>query len=214
MKRSPDCLSKEFLLFDFDGTLANTLPLTVRCVNTLAKEYDYPLVKETAVLRNKTMQAIIKENLKLSAWQLPRYLRKLKKLLADNAHEITLVKDMPQIIRLLSKNHSLGIITSNSNTIVDAVLDKGRISDAFEFIHTDSSLFGKSVVIKKVLKKYKIHKENVAYIGDETRDIEACKRLELTCISVCWGFNSKEALLINNPDYLVETPKGLLKIFC
>ena len=46
------------------------------------------------------------------------------------------------------------------------------------------------------------------YIGDEVRDIDACRKTGIRIISVTWGFNSKEALCRKNPDFLVDSAGG------
>ena len=55
-------------------------------------------------------------------------------------------------------------------------------------------------------------KDDVVYIGDEERDIAACKKCKISIIAVTWGFDSKELLEKNNPHYLADTPKELLEI--
>ena len=42
-------------------------------------------------------------------------------------------------------------------------------------------------------------KSEIIYIGDELRDIEACRAVNVPIISVSWGFNSTEILEKNNP---------------
>jgi phosphoglycolate phosphatase-like HAD superfamily hydrolase len=50
------------------------------------------------------------------------------------------------------------------------------------------------------------------YIGDETRDIEACKKINVPIIAVSWGFNSHKSLASHSPTYLINNPKELVEI--
>jgi phosphoglycolate phosphatase len=84
--------------------------------------------------------------------------------------------------------------------------------DYFDFVHSDGSLFGKGKVIKKVLMKYKFSEENVMYIGDEVRDIEAAREAGIRVVSVAWGFNTKKALKMSNPDLIITRPVELLSL--
>ena len=54
--------------------------------------------------------------------------------------------------------------------------------------------------------------DKIIYVGDETRDIEACKKVGVPIISVGWGFNTSANLKKHDPDYFIEDPKELLEI--
>ncbi len=57
-----------------------------------------------------------------------------------------------------------------------------------------------------------MNSEEVIYVGDETRDIEAAKKINSKVIAVSWGFNTKEALARHNPDFLIHQPSELLDV--
>lgn len=78
-------------------------------------------------------------------------------------------------------------------TIADS-LENNEL-DIFDYIYSDASIFGKDKVIRSFLKQKAIAKDQAIYSGDETRDIQACKKLGLKMIVVSWGLNSKEGLL-------------------
>lgn len=82
--------------------------------------------------------------------------------------------------------------------------------DLFEFIKSGRNIFGKDKDILWIMKKYNLSKNNVVYIGDETRDVEAAKKVGIEIISVCWGFNYKEILQTLNPNFIVESPEEIL----
>src|SRR3990167_9311652 len=109
-------------------------------------------------------------------------------------------------------NFFLGIVTSNSKENVTSWLDSYKIKHFFHFIHVEPNYFGKNRVIKKVLKKYRMSKSHVFYIGDETRDIDAAKQNGIYSIAVTWGFNSEKILLQHQPHYIARNPNDLLTI--
>jgi phosphoglycolate phosphatase-like HAD superfamily hydrolase len=53
---------------------------------------------------------------------------------------------------------------------------------------------------------------DITYIGDEDRDIIAAKRLGVGVIAVSWGYNYKELLIKEKPDYLIDLPVKILEI--
>lgn len=52
----------------------------------------------------------------------------------------------------------------------------------------------------------------VIYVGDETRDVEAAKKVGVKVIAVTWGINSEKILRKQNPDYLIVKPKELIEV--
>jgi phosphoglycolate phosphatase-like HAD superfamily hydrolase len=73
-------------------------------------------------------------------------------------------------------------------------------------------MFGKAKVLKELLNKENLNKDDCIYIGDEVRDIEACKEIGLRLVSVTWGYNVDSVLKAYNPDFLANTPQALNKI--
>jgi phosphoglycolate phosphatase-like HAD superfamily hydrolase len=62
------------------------------------------------------------------------------------------------------------------------------------------------------MKINNLSSEEVIYVGDETRDIEASKKINIKVIAVSWGFNSGEVLAKHNPDFLIHKPSELIEV--
>jgi len=199
------------LLFDFDGTLVDSYHLLIRCANQLNKRYGYAKIVDSESLRNKTMRQVIKEDLHISRYAVLFFARNMKSLFKKHIPDIKLHHELLPVLQQLSKQFHLAILSSNRQKIIQDTLAKNQVS-CFAEISSNSSLFGKDKTIKKFIKKHWLHTDDVIYIGDEIRDIEACKKIWVKIIAVSWGFNSKEALHKYNPDYLVDTPQELLEI--
>lgn len=80
------------------------------------------------------------------------------------------------VIKKLSKDHKIGIITSNSEANVKKFLEKNSLNIYFDFIDSSISVFGKHKKLLKAIKKYQLDPKSTIYIGAETRDIEAAKK--------------------------------------
>jgi phosphoglycolate phosphatase len=52
----------------------------------------------------------------------------------------------------------------------------------------------------------------LTYIGNEDRDIHAAHKLKIPIIAVTWGYNVRELLATEKPDYLIDKPEELLGI--
>lgn len=201
------------LIFDFDGTIADTLPHIIDIANDCVKEYGINKIakKDLERLKGKTPWQIMKEY-KIPLYKVPFIVVKVQSLLYKKMNKVKIFPGIKSILKSLKKkNMPIGILSSNSKKNVMAFLKKNNMN-MFDFIHSENNLFGKNKALRNILKRYKIKKEDVIYIGDEVRDIQACKKAKIPIISVSWGFNTFNLLKRYKPDYIIRKPKELLRI--
>ncbi len=204
---------KKTIIFDFDGTLADTMPYIYKVANQMAAQYGFSELSpaEFEALRDKSPFEII-DQLKIPLLKIPFALHKGKQLLNAHMKEVGYIKEMDSVIKKLKVlGFQLGILTSNSRENIDVFLNKYELK-VFDFIYTENNLFGKQLSLRKILKREKLDINTTIYIGDEVRDIEACQVLGLDIISVTWGFSSKSALKKYKPTFIAEKPQDLLTI--
>ncbi|WP_293331937.1 HAD-IA family hydrolase [Microcoleus sp. CAWBG58] len=201
------------IIFDFDGTLADTIDILLNITNRLSVEFGFKSATkdELAQLSNLTSWQILRYS-GISLFKFPLLIRKLKAELHSEMPNIELFAGIKEVLlELKNLGFQLGIITSNSQENVLALLEINGLQNTFSFIYSGST-FGKHKVINKWLKKEHINPEEVVYVGDEIRDIDAARKTGIKVISVSWGFNSQEVLAAHNPDFLIERPQELLDI--
>lgn len=203
---------KKVIIFDFDGTIADTLDLGIEIFNDLSGKFRYKKISEAdrQIFREKTSREIVR-SLKVPFISLPFLARSVKRELTKEILNVKPVKGMHDALHELHNEHvTLGILTSNTKTNVEQFLKHNDIA-VFDFIAT-SSLFRKHRYLKPIADKFKINHNQVFYIGDETRDVDAAKQAGVQAIAVTWGVNSRERLQQHNPDYLIDTPQQLVKL--
>ncbi len=61
------------------------------------------------------------------------------------------------------------------------------------------------------MKTLNVDAMQTIYVGDSEVDILTAKNANLKCISVSWGFKSKEFLLENNAEIIIDTPDEIFK---
>jgi phosphoglycolate phosphatase len=204
--------TSQLIIFDFDGTLVDTLEIMVKIVNRLAPEFGYqPLdVDRVSNLKYLTPWEVIKL-LQVSLWKLPFILRRVKQ---EFKTEVGNVRLFPGILELLqslrSNNYRLGIVSSNAEGNIRSLLRLYGIEHLFEFVIT-ASTFGKGRAIAKVMRQDGLDRSDVIYIGDEIRDIQAAKSIGIRVVAVSWGFNEPTTLIHQQPDLLITKPQALLK---
>lgn len=191
----------KYIVFDFDGTLANTL----EAILEIAEQEIGPISDEDfRVMRSEGVKGVIKRY-NIKTWELPKVIARFSSKLKKRS-DVNLYPEVADMIDTLGKSFMLGILSSNSEDNIRLVLDRSGIANKFEFIYSQSSLFGKDKVMKKMCKKHQIDKSQIIYVGDEDRDIIACKKVGIKCIAVTYGFNDKDRLTKTEPNYIVDTP--------
>lgn len=203
----------KLVLFDFDGTIADTFKLGVEISNKLALRYNYGIItpEKEEYCRGKTGKEILKEA-GISFYKLPFVVSSFKKEFSKVISQLKPFAEIDKVLSEISKYFELGVITSNSAENVEMFMQKYGFKDYFSFIISSKKLFGKAKIFSKILKEKHLSNGEVIYIGDETRDIEAAKKKNIKIISVSWGFNSVELLRKFSPDFLAEKPNDIIKI--
>ena len=201
------------VIFDFDGTIADTFITIVKLFNNRAKEFGIEKLdlSEVENLRNLGIKAIFKK-FGIHILKLPRISKIIRNDLKAKTSSINIFPQLKYILlKLKQKKFKLGILSSNSKENIEKFLKVNRLN-IFDFIQSEKNLFGKGKALTALLKKYNLKENEVIYIGDEVRDIDACRENGIKIISVTWGFNKNEILQLNRPDYLVNRPQEILKI--
>lgn len=202
------------IIFDFDGTLADTLDAIVKITNQLAEEFGYQKKSQEDVerFRNLNSWQIIKHS-GIPPIKIPFLLHAVKAEL--NNHIQFLSPAVPGILTVLTAlkegGYQIGIVTSNSTENVMGFINRHQWGELFDFIYSGATIFGKTKVINKVLITRNLKAEEVIYVGDETRDIEAAKKIPVKAIAVSWGFNSRNVLAKHQPDFLIDRPNQIIE---
>ena len=206
-------MTARVVLFDFDGTIADTYQALAKITNELSTEFGYKALdqEELLLLKNLSSREIVKRT-EISIFKIPFLVRRVRAELSKEIAELPPIEDMTQILfELKNRGYILGIVTSNIKENVEIFLANNQLNSLFSYIYSSTAIFGKHRVINQAIKNNKLNKSNVIYVGDETRDIRSARKSNIGVIAVSWGFNSAEILQEYQPDYLVNQPQELLK---
>ena len=205
------------IIFDFDGTIADTLPFMHKRMLKLIKEMKVTDLSDNIIvekIRSKSYPELMKE-FNISWLKLPFILNKVYQAQMDFYDEIAKTQLFPGIRETLEelrkRGFRLGILSSNMKENIDKFIKVKKL-ELFDFIYCEKNIFGKDKAMNHLLKEQNLNKDDVIYIGDEVRDIEACKKAGVKIISVTWGFNNKKNLRRYHPDYLVDESEEILLI--
>lgn len=205
-------MTYKLVIFDFDGTLADTFPWFARVVNGVADRYRFRRVEEHEVewLRSLGAREIMR-HLGVPTWKLPLIARHMRALSARDVDGMRLFGGVETMLRSLSSaGVALAVVTSNIEGNVRRVLGPD-LAGLIGHYACGASTFGKASKFKRVVRAIGTRPADVICVGDEIRDHEAARRAGLSFGAVTWGFTSPEALRALDPEMVFRTPGEIVE---
>lgn len=201
------------VIFDFDGTIVDSLGVALQLVNQLAHKYNLqPMNNEDL---DKLLQLPILERFKaanIPPYQIPRLVLEFTKNYTKTLGYIQVFAGMREVILdLKEQGLVLSIISSNSNHNIRKFLVDNDLN-IFDYIYCAKNIFGKEKTIGSLIKKLNLRRSDLIYVGDEVRDIMACQANNIKVIAVTWGLDTQKTLEEANPDYIAHKPAEILDI--
>ena len=210
------------MLFDLDGTIADTHWLILKC-------YDHAMRTHLGVEGRRSIWesrvgAPLDEILLATCdhYGLPRSseaeLEKIKTIYRTHMRENDEdLKPFPGIIQTLvglkEKGIRLAVVTTKHERMAHRHLEITKLSEFFEVV-----VAGDNVTHCKphpepfelALSKLGLLPEEVAMVGDSQFDILGAKNAGIFSIAALWGTDSREDLLAAEPDLVAERPDEII----
>lgn len=212
--RSPPAPRYDLVIFDFDGTLADTYPWFLSVFDEFAARYHLPRLDNSALdaLRKVDIRYISREY-NIPFWKITQMGIHLQQKMASQIDRIQLVDGMQTVIDELScLGVKLAVVSSNTEENVRQVLGTDNAVH-FEAFECGVSLFGKKPKFEKILRRTSVKPAGALSIGDEVRDLKSSRQAGLTFGAVTWGYGDAEILREHAPDALFNHPEEILTLF-
>ena len=210
-------MKPDSIIFDLDGTLTDTLADLKNSVNFAMRKFGFPerTIDEVRAFVGNGVKRLI--DLSVPENTDPETAAECLAVFKEHYKENSLVLTKPYdgIIPMLQRLKKEGIKTAVvTNKMHEAAADIvnlffgdligvtiGQIDGAAQKPQPDG--------IYKVLEKLGVSKEKAVYVGDSEVDCITAKNAGIPCIGVTWGFRSKEILLENGADYIINSPEEI-----
>ncbi len=205
------------VVFDLDGTLANTFSTVLRIFNRVMLDrtgrhwrldelLPYFGPPESVMFQRMFPAAEVHEPMIEDYFRLSR----------EDGHEIKPFDGISELVSdLKSSSIKLGVFSA-ANTEAARI----RVGHAGLLDYFDEVLGGDSVANSKphpdgllhLMDKFSVEPSATIYIGDMVADVETGRAAGATTVAVTWGADSPKRLAAANPDHLIDDPRLLKSI--
>jgi phosphoglycolate phosphatase len=202
------------ILFDFDGVLADTLGDLLQFGQETCDELG---IKHTATQDDLSSLEVMSfatygQQLEVPDQLIDEFVRRCLAKFGTKQSPPDIFKGLDDVVRKLSTNNTIGVITGNSSKNVKAFLAKHGLNECVRAIYGVDSPGSKVEKILRAQSQFSAEDKKVFMVGDSASDIRAAKEAGVKSIAVTWGHQSAETLLRAGPDYLIHSPRELLKV--
>ncbi|WP_459503322.1 HAD family hydrolase [Bacillus sp. C1] len=197
------------IIFDFDGTLADTLPLCYYSFQNVFQEFDNKALTDSDIrsMFGPSEVGIIHSNLISSDKEAA--VEKYYKWYKEKHHEYvdTNIEISNLLLDLKKKGFQLAIVTGKARKSLDISLEALKLNSLFDCIIT-----GDDVIKPKpdpegifhILNALNITKEQALFIGDSDADILTGKNVGVFTVGVQWLPNYQSPVFSVQPDYFIN----------
>jgi phosphoglycolate phosphatase len=200
------------VIFDLDGTLADSFPWFKSVLNDVTDRYRLRQVQEQDIemLRHASTREIL-DYLQVRWWKLPLIARHMRRLKTAHAASIPLFPGVDTMLTTLAAA-SIRLALVSSDTEANARDKLGRSAALFSAFDCSASIFGKAQNFRRVVQRAGVDPKQVLAIGDETRDIEAARLAGIGCGAVTWGYAARKALIDRKPDLVFDRMEQIVEM--
>ncbi|KAA6349938.1 Phosphoglycolate phosphatase [termite gut metagenome] len=213
---------KQFIIFDLDGTLLNTIADLAQSTNHALCKLGFPVHPEDSYHLmvgngiNKLFERALPENekteaniLRLRSEFIPHY----------NEHNTDKTNPYPGIVELLQALQERGKQIGVASNKYHAATQK-LILHYFPAINFTAVLGQQEgvapkpnpAIVYKLIQTAEVSKDEVLYVGDSGVDMQTAKNSGVTSCGVTWGFRPRAELEEYYPDFMVSEAREILEL--
>jgi phosphoglycolate phosphatase len=213
-------LPVELVMFDLDGTLADTGRDLADAVNYTRAHFNLPNLPDAMVLSHvgRGVEHMLRQTLPEEAPDrfeavLRVFLRRYENHLLDRTVLYPHVHEVLERFR----NKRRAVVSNKLERLTVAVLRGLGVGNCFDMILGGDSAPRKKpdpAPLQKALARFTVPAQRAVMVGDGEVDIEAGKRAGVVTCGVTYGLGRKEDLVMAAPDFLIDNISELARYIC
>ncbi|AOY64494.1 HAD hydrolase-like protein [Xanthomonas citri pv. glycines] len=200
------------IIFDFDGTLADSFGFFLSTQRLLAERHGFRAAQAHEVddARRLSTRELLKAS-GLSTWRVPWVAADFIRLMRA-APPVALFPGIAHTVSALhARGTRLAVVSSNSVENVRRAL-AAELSATFAVIEGGAHLLGKQRALRRVLRATGHTASQAVYVGDQVADWEAAQVVGLPFAAVAWGYAHPDVFAGLAGTQLIERVEDLLAL--
>ncbi|MGB5446208.1 MAG: HAD-IIIA family hydrolase [Psychromonas sp.] len=194
------------IIFDWDGTLMDSLDKIVACVTQAAKLNDLPVLSAQSIRDiiglslDKAMSTLYPSISALQQKQLVDAYRQQYSSLNDQ--QTPFYPGIKAWLKILKEQgYILAVATGKGRNGLNRLLEEHDLSDFFAVTYCADEAFSKPhpLMLHNILTELDIKAEQALMIGDSSFDLEMANNANIDCIGVNYGVHCETILSRYNP---------------
>jgi phosphoglycolate phosphatase len=211
----------KLIIFDLDGTLADTLDDICDAANEMLTDYSFPLMTRKDILAKinngprELIRLCLPEEARKSdafiAEALSVYKTYYNRRYCNKTSLYSGIKDA--LSSLYESGVSLAVLSNKPESSVLPLIEKFFPENTFAIIKGQTDGVPRKpdpTALFDILKNLNAAPHECLYVGDTSTDMQTGKNAGVKTVGVLWGFREKEELIKTGADLLATTPKEIL----
>jgi len=204
----------EAVIFDWDGTLADTRKAIVISFQKALKEINLEVPTEYIERRigigaSETFREILAAaNRRIDEKVVKQLVERKSKVQIELASEVALFDGARELLKALRGKVKVGLASMNNRSVIMHLLENNNLADCFDKILTVEAVSLSKPdpeIFLKTAAQLKAMPAKCVVLEDSLFGVKAAKSAQMNCIAITTGVYSKEELAKEKPDLIVKT---------
>lgn len=202
------------IALDYDGVVVDSLDRLTRLAKRAQAEIGHGRQPEHDDFRNLANMAFpdLARAIGIDDSEIERFSSRMFELQGLDDSFPNVFPGMPPLMRQIAQSGIIVIVTSSLDREVRHVLQENGLDDTISLVMDGTDVRSKGERIRAAVEQFGSDRSSTFMIGDAGSDIRQGKLAGVKTIAATWGYQSREFLAAENPDYLVDYPNEIAKI--
>ena len=211
------------VIFDLDGTLANTIPAIREGLNLTMKLYGYPEHTDSEVLTyinngarelvRRAMPAELRENEETVS----RVLADYDRLYATTYHHTDRTYDgIPEVVTALhERGLGIAVLSNKQDVFVKRLCEQllpSGVCDVAQGVIAGKPTKPNPYLSELVAERLGVSPSECVMVGDSDVDVKTARAASMAHVGVSWGFRDRDFLREHGAEQIADTPEQLLEM--
>jgi phosphoglycolate phosphatase len=194
---------KRFVLFDFDGVIADSFALGHDIARIVHAGVQMSPDDYRALFEGNVYDALDKNGI---ARKDTEYFNHYASRMEE---EVGLFTGMDSVVQELARSYRLFIVSSTTSELIRMFLTRHALDQHFEQVMGSDIHSSKTEKIRMIFNDYGVHADRCVFVTDTLGDMREAKEHRIGAIAVSWGWHSHGTLEKGIPFRIVDTPAEL-----